>query len=64
MKCHKMYTGFSPFEMYGRRVRGHLDVLRESCTGEQGEEVLTIIHVVEIRKCMAEMADLVQCNAV
>ena len=51
-------TGFSPFEMlYGRRVRGPLDVLRESWTGEQQEEVPTITHVVEIREWMAEMAD-------
>ena len=57
-------TGFSPFEMlYGRRVRGPLDVLRESWTGEQEGEVPTIIHVVEIHERMAEMADLVQQNA-
>ena len=52
-------SGFSPFEMlYGRRVRGPLDILRESGTGEQEVEVPTIPHVVEIRECMAEMADL------
>ena len=57
-------TGFSPFEMlYGRRVRGPLDVLRESWTGEQEDEVPTITHIVEIRERMAEMADLVQQNA-
>ena len=57
-------TGFSPFEMlYGRRVRGPLDVLRESWTGEQEGEVPTITHVVEIRERMAEMADLVRQNA-
>ena len=48
--------------LYGRRVRGPLDVLRESWTGEQQEEVPTITHVVEIREWMAEMADLVQQN--
>ena len=36
---------------------------QRDCTGEQGEEVPTIIHVVEIRECMAENADLVQRNA-
>ena len=37
-------TGFSPFEMlYGHRVRGPLDILREGRTGEKAEEVPAII---------------------
>ena len=56
-------TGFSPFELlYGHRVRGPLDVIREGWTGERGGEMPVATHVVEMRDRLREMTDLVQVN--
>ncbi len=56
-------TGFSPFEMlYGHRVRGPLDILREGWTDEKAEEVPAITHVVTMRNRLSEMAKLAQDN--
>jgi hypothetical protein len=56
-------TGFSPFELlYGWRVRGPLDVMKEmwtvSVTGSQS----VVSHVVKMRDRIASMTDLVREN--
>ena len=56
-------TGFSPFEiLYGHRVRGPLDILREGWTDEKAEEVPAITHVITMRNRLSEMAKLAQDN--
>ncbi len=56
-------TGFSPFELlYGHRVRGPLDVLRETWTEEESQEMPVAAHVVDMRSRLHEMAELVQEN--
>ena len=57
-------TGFSPFELlYGRKVRGPLDILKEEWTGCADEgEVPVATYVVEMRDRLEEMAELVHQN--
>ena len=57
-------TGFSPFELlFGRKVRGPLDVLKEAWTGVTEPENPVAAYVCEMRKRLQEMAELVQINA-
>ena len=54
-------TGFSPFELlYGHRVRGPLDVIREGWTEERSPEFPVIAHVVQMRDRLEEMMEIVQ----
>ena len=56
-------TGFSPFELlYGHRVRGPLDVLKEGWTGETESETPIAEYVVTMRDRLQEMTELVQTN--
>uniref|UniRef100_A0A8C5PQ64 Integrase catalytic domain-containing protein n=1 Tax=Leptobrachium leishanense TaxID=445787 RepID=A0A8C5PQ64_9ANUR len=57
-------TGFSPFKLlYGRRVRGPLDLLREHWEGALAEEGTSAIdYVLEFRDRLQELTSLVRDN--
>ena len=57
-------TGFSPFELlYGRQVRGPLDLLREAWGNPRPTETNSILaYVLKMRDKMEEMASLVEDN--
>ena len=56
-------TGLSPFELlFGRKVRGPLDVLRECWTNEEAGDVPVIPYVLEMQKRLQEMTKLAQDN--
>ena len=57
-------TGFSPFELlFGRRIRGPLDVLKEVWTGEDGEETPVVTYVMQMRTRLQDMTEVVRDQA-
>ena len=56
-------TGFSPFELlYGWKVRGPLDVMKEAWTGTVTGPQSVVSHVLTIRDRLTSMTDLVKAN--
>ena len=54
-------SGFSPFELlYGREIRGPLDVLQESWVAKEKSSENVVSHIMSIREKMAEMATIVR----
>ena len=56
-------TGFSPFELlYGRTVRGPLDILRESWVADESSNESVVSHILSMLEKMERMIEVVKEN--
>ena len=56
-------TGFTPFELlYGREVRGPLDVLRETWEASTKSDESVVSYVISMREKLEKMSELAQQN--
>ena len=62
-KVPQTTTGFSPFELlYGREVKGPLDVLREEWEVNKKSDESALSHILLVRERMEEMREIVHEN--
>ncbi|KAL5510367.1 hypothetical protein EMCRGX_G005901, partial [Ephydatia muelleri] len=63
LHIHPATTGFSPFElMYGRHVRGPLDILKETWKASKRSGESVISYVLTVQQKLAMMSELVSEN--
>jgi len=56
-------TGFSPFKLlYGKEVRGPLDVLREKWEASKKSKQSVLSHILTVRETLEEMSELMSEN--
>ena len=56
-------TEFSPFELlYGREVRGSLDLLEEVLEANKNSDKSVVSHILLVHEWMEEMSELVEEN--